>query len=105
MTINELLNRYVDSLNTGTPININDLLKLCPESEQDELKQLCSIAKIYKANSPNNNKKIDNLFSHLEKMRVERLKKTYEISEIDINKVAEKKEKYKGDKKESEKKP
>lgn len=78
MNIDKLLTEYVDSLNSGKKISIEELLKQCPEKDRDELRDLCEMVKVFKKSIPQitvRQGKADQIFSHLEKMRQDRLGK------------------------------
>lgn len=89
MNIDKLLSLYVDTINEGKSININDLLKQCSPSDAKELKELIEMVDIFKTSIPKKNekKKDDELFSHLEEIRLEKHQNLKKVSNYKTNQL------------------
>lgn len=72
--VDSLLTKYVDSINSGLPIDINEILKECPAEEREELQELIAIVDTFKKNYRSYEvrpQKVKRLFSRLENIRLE----------------------------------
>jgi hypothetical protein len=71
--IDSLLTKYVDSINSGLNININEILNECPNENREELKELIAMVNTFKKSyrpfevRP---QKVKKLFSTLESLRL-----------------------------------
>ncbi|MDD4297164.1 MAG: hypothetical protein PHC69_09430 [Ruminiclostridium sp.] len=71
--IDSLLTKYVDSINSGLPIDINAILEECPDGEREELRELITVVDTFRTSyryyevRPQKAKK---LFSQLESIRL-----------------------------------
>lgn len=73
--IDSLLTKYVDSINSGLRIDINEILKECPAEGREELKELIAMVNTFKRNYTSfevRPQKVKKLFTTLESLRLKK---------------------------------
>ncbi|HOJ12457.1 MAG TPA: hypothetical protein PK733_17985 [Clostridiales bacterium] len=73
--IDSLLTKYVDSINSGVRIDVNEILKECPDEDREELKELIAMINAFKKSYTPfevRPQKVKKLFTTLESLRLKK---------------------------------